>query len=498
VQDGTKLRATLRATAYAPIIAEVEPFGVGRGPGRCPLFGRADLRPRPSPGQRFRPPEGLPLYCPVEGASTANAVYFIYNVALAIGFVLALPWFLWKGRATGKYLRTFRERMGRLPVYLNVDAEPSIWVHAVSVGEVLAVRPLIPALKQRYPGHRVFLSTTTMTGNLVAQKSVRGIDGLFYAPFDWPGAVRKALAVLNPTLLVLVETELWPNLIHEAQRRGTRVAVVNGRISPKSFAGYRRIRSFLRKVLGEVDLFLMQGEAHAERIRELGAPQERVHVTGNLKFDSVEAGRTPERLARVIAGEVRRGRPLWVAGSTVTGEEELILEAYHRVRERVPDVGLVLAPRHPERFPEVPALVESAGFRCLRRTTLEPGAWRDAEVVLLDTLGELAQLYPLATVVFVGGSLVPSGGHNILEPAVAGKPVIVGPHMQNFQEIADKFRAEGALVQVETAEDLAREVTSLLTDDLRRRSLGERAKELVDRNRGALRNTLDGLARLVA
>jgi len=425
-------------------------------------------------------------------------VYFVYSAALALGFVLALPWFLWKGRATGKYFRTFRERMGRLPVYLNIDGDRSIWVHAVSVGEVLAARPLIPALKERYPNHRVYLSTTTMTGNEVARKRVRGVDGLFYAPFDWPGPVRKALATLNPSLLVLVETEIWPNLIHEAHRRGARVAVVNGRISEKSFAGYRRIRRFLRRVLSEVDVFLMQGEAHAERIREMGAPGDRVRVTGNLKFDAVEAARTPERLARIIDGEARRDRPLWVAGSTVAGEEELVLRAFHHVRERVPRTGLVLAPRHPERFGEVPALVEAAGFRCLRRTALDPGSWRDGEVVLLDTLGELAQIYPLATVVFVGGSLVPAGGHNILEPAVAGRPVVVGPHMQNFEEIAEKFRAEGAVVQVDSVEELAREVTSLLTDEVRRRSLGERARSLVDRNRGALRATLDGLAGLVA
>jgi len=425
-------------------------------------------------------------------------LYLAYSLGLALAFFLALPWFLWKGRATGKYLRTFRERMGRLPVYLNVDGDRSIWIHAVSVGEVLAARPLIAALKERFPAHRVFVSTTTMTGNAVARKSVRGTDGLFYAPFDWPGPVRKALDTLNPALLVLVETELWPNLIHEARRRGTRVAVVNGRVSLRSFSRYRRVRRFLKKVLADVDLFLMQGQAHAERIREMGAPSERVRVTGNLKFDAVEAARPPERLARLILGDGHHRRPLWVAGSTVAGEEEIILQAFHRVREGLPGTGLIVAPRHPERFSEVPALIEAAGFRCLRRTGLDPGVWRDGEVVLLDTLGELAQLYPLATVVFVGGSLVPSGGHNILEPAMAGKAVVVGPHMANFQEIADQFRAEGALVQVSSAEELAREVLSLLTDDERRRRLGERARNLIDRNRGALRGTVDALSGLVA
>jgi 3-deoxy-D-manno-octulosonic-acid transferase len=424
-------------------------------------------------------------------------VHILYSFLLAVGFVLGLPWFLWKGRASGKYLRTFRERMGRLPVYLNLDGDRSIWIHAVSVGEVLAARPLVPALRERFPGHRIFLSTTTMTGNQVAKKSLRGIDGLFYAPFDFPRAVRRALEVVNPSLLVLVETELWPNLIHEAGRRGARIALVNGRISPRSFPRYRRVRRLLGTVLSEIDLFLMQGEAHAERIRAMGAPSDRVHVTGNLKFDAVEAGRPPERLVRLIHGG-GAPRPLWVAGSTVGGEEELVLSAFHRVRERVPQARLLVAPRHPERFASVPALIESAGFRCLRRSALDPAAWADGEVLLLDTLGELAQLYALASVVFVGGSLVPAGGHNILEPAIAGKPVVVGPHMENFQEIADTFRAEGAMVQVTSAEELAREVSALLLDEPRRRGLGERARGLVGRNRGAVSRTTDALAPLVA
>ena len=424
-------------------------------------------------------------------------MHVLYTLVLAIGFLFGLPFYLWKGRASGKYLRTFRERMGRLPVYLNLDGDRSIWIHAVSVGEVLAARPLVPALRERFPGHRVFLSTTTVTGNEVAKKSVRGLDGLFFAPFDFPHAVRRALEVVNPSLLLLVETELWPNLIHEANRRGTRVALVNGRISPRSFPRYKRVRRFLATVLAEIDLFLMQGEAHAERIREMAAPPERVQVTGNLKFDAVETGRPPERLVRLMnAGGPPR--PLWVAGSTVNGEEELVLSAFHRVRERVPQARLLVAPRHPERFAAVPGLIEAAGFRCLRRSALDPAAWTDGEVLLLDTLGELAQLYALASVVFVGGSLVPSGGHNILEPAVAGKAVLVGPHMENFQEIADAFRSESAMVQVASAEELGREVGALMLDEPRRLGLGERARGLVGRNRGAVNRTADALAPLLA
>ena len=423
-------------------------------------------------------------------------MHFLYSVVLALGFVLGLPWFLWKGRSSGKYLRTFKERMGRLPVYLNLDGDRSIWIHAVSVGEVLAARPLVPALRARFPSHRIFLSTTTLTGNEVAKKSVRGLDGLFFVPFDFPHAVRRALEVVNPSLLVLVETELWPNLIHEASRRGARVALVNGRISPRSFRRYKRMRHFLSRVLSEIDLFLMQGETHAERIRAMAAPPERVKVTGNLKFDAAFAGRPPERLVRLLHGGAPR--PLWVAGSTVPGEEELVLSAFHRVRARVPHARLLLAPRHPERFSEVPRLVEAAGFRCLRRSALDPGSWADGEVLLLDTLGELAQLYSLASVVFVGGSLVASGGHNILEPAVAGKPVVVGPYMENFQEIADTFRAESAMVQVASVDELAREIVALMLDEPRRRDLGERARGLVGRNRGAVSRTTDALVPLLA
>jgi 3-deoxy-D-manno-octulosonic-acid transferase len=364
------------------------------------------------------------------------------------------------------------------------------------VGEVLAARALVGPLKQRFPAHKLFLSTTTVTGHAVARKSVRGIDGLFFAPFDFPAAVRTALRVVNPALLLLVETEIWPNLIHEARRRGTRVAMVNGRLSQQSFNGYRRLRRFLKRILWQVDLFLMQGDAHAARILELGAPPERVRVTGNLKFDAVDAAPIQEALARLL--ETPPGHPVWVAGSTMPGEEAMVLSAYRRVREKVPGAALIVAPRHPERFGEVPALVEAAGFHCLSRTRLERGAWKNGSVVVLDTLGELAQVYPLASVVFVGGSLVPAGGHNILEPAVAGKAVVVGPHMENFREITDQFRAEDAVLQVGSAEELAGAVIALLTDDARRLALGARARLVVDRNRGAVRITVDALAGLVA
>jgi 3-deoxy-D-manno-octulosonic-acid transferase len=429
-------------------------------------------------------------------------VYLLYNVLLSAAFVLAAPYYLWKGRGSGKYLKSFRERLGRAPLAAGSRARPSgagsrpIWVHAVSVGEVLAARTLLAPLAERLPGHGVVLSTTTVTGHAVAQRDARAADALFFAPFDLRGPVRRVLDATDPRLLVLVETELWPNLIHEAKQRGVAVALVNGRISPRSFPRYRRVRGLLRRVLDEVDLFLMQGESHAQRIRELGAPASRVRVTGNLKFDALPPPAPGEGLRRALAPLAER--PLWVAGSTVAGEEPLVLAAFQELRARFPRAALLVAPRHPERFAEVAALVEGAGFRCARRSQPDGSPAAERDVLLLDTLGELAQVYPLATVVFVGGSLVPAGGHNLLEAAVAGRAVVVGPHMENFREIAEEFRAGQALVQVASAEALGRELTGLLGDAARREELGARARALVERNRGAVERTVDALAALVA
>jgi 3-deoxy-D-manno-octulosonic-acid transferase len=409
--------------------------------------------------------------------------------------VLALPWYLWKGRGSGKYLRSFRERMGRLPQPLRDDGRRSVWIHAVSVGEVLAARILVGPLKRRLPQHRIVVSTTTVTGQAVARRSLGDADALFYAPFDWVGPVRQALDAVRPDLLLLVETELWPNLIHQARRGGVRVAVVNGRISAASFRRYRRIRFFMKRVLAEVDLLAMQEPSHVHRILEMGARPERVQPLGNLKFDALEPPRTPEALERLLSGVA--ACPLLVAGSTMEGEEPLVLEAFRRLRASEPRARMVLAPRHPERFAAAAELVEAAGLACARRSALAEVPWGDEEVLLLDTLGELASLYPLATVVFVGGSLVATGGHNVLEPAAAGRAVVVGPHMENFQEIADQFRDAGALVQVSDAEQLGSELIALASDAERRRRIGNSGQALVESSRGALDRTLEALEPLM-
>jgi len=419
-------------------------------------------------------------------------MYALYTFVTDLLVVLASPYFVWRGLRTGKYFATFGERMGMSRDATEAPAPDGIWVHAVSVGEVLAARPLVARLKQRFPERPVFVSTTTLTGNAVARQSLSAADALFYAPFDWPRPVRRALTRLHPRLLVLVETELWPNLIHEARRRGTRVAVVNGRISPRSLRRYLWVRQLLSRVLENVDLFLMQSDAHADRIRQMGAPVGRVRTSGNLKFDLPPASGTTPLAALIPASGM-----LLVAGSTTAGEEDAVLAAFRALRAVSPDARLVVAPRHPERWNAVLDLIGRDGWSCARRSALT-APWTGSDVLLLDTMGELAGLYSLATIAFVGGSLVPIGGHNILEVAAYGKPIVVGPHMHNFQEIAELFRAEQAMVQVSSAGELPGAVVALAGDAARRAQMGERGKALLERHRGAVDRTVDALAELIA
>lgn len=437
-------------------------------------------------GGRYREIEGA-------GYTRVTPVYLLYSLLLTVATLLALPVFAWRGRRTGKYVKTFGRRLGRLPPGLPSDERPVVWIHAVSVGEVLAVRPLLGALREALPGHVLLLSTTTLTGQGIAERHAHLVDGVFYAPFDWASCVRPVLDRLRPRLLVLVETELWPRLVHEAHVRRVPVAVVNGRISPGSFAGYRRIRWLLSRVLAEVDLFAMQAEPHAGRIVELGAPRERVCVLGNLKYDALEQARPAPDLERLLG---LTSAPLWVAGSTAAGEEEAVLAAHRHVRRAIPQARLLIAPRHPERFAEVCRLVEASGEPCRRRSALE-APWDGEGVLVLDTLGELASVFPLATAAFVGGSLVRAGGHNILEAAVAGKAVVVGPHMENFQEMAEAFLAEGGLTQVPDAGALGPAMLRLLTDASEREARGRAARALVERHRGAAARTAERLAALL-
>jgi 3-deoxy-D-manno-octulosonic-acid transferase len=427
-------------------------------------------------------------------------VYLLYSVAILIALVVLSPYFLYQALRHHKYVGSLRQRLGYLPVSFNLDAEESIWVHAVSVGEVLAARPIVTDLRARHPDLRVFLSTTTLSGQNLARRSVSDADAVFYLPFDWAFTVRRTLDVVKPKLLVLVETEIWPNLLRECRRRGVRTALVNGRISARSFPRYRVIRPFIRRVLADIERLCVQGEETATRLRQLGADPGRITMTGSLKFDSLDPstapGRGRERVLRFF--RLTHGRQVLVAGSTSKGEEEAVIRAFNRVRSSAAggNALLVVAARHPERFSEVERLCQREGLSTARRSDLPIDAEPRVDAVILDTIGELAQLYQIATAVFVGGSLVPAGGHNILEPAVHGKPIVFGPHMENFSEIAGAFLAHGAAVQVRTSRELEDTVVALMADPVRRARLGAAARALVDANRGAKDETLNVLADL--
>jgi 3-deoxy-D-manno-octulosonic-acid transferase len=426
-------------------------------------------------------------------------VYLLYSVVTLLTLVVLSPYFLYQALRHNKYVGSFRQRLGYLPVSLNLDGDDSIWVHAVSVGEVLAARSVIAELRRRYPRLRLFVSTTTLAGQQVARRSVSDIDGVFYFPFDWTFSVRRTLDRVQPRLFVMIETEIWPNLLRECRRRRIATVLVNGRISYRSFPRYRLIRPFFRRVLADVDRFCVQGDEAARRLISLGADPARITITGSLKFDALEViptpGRGRERVLRFF--RMSANRPVLVAGSTLKGEEEAVVRAFNRLRTGGSSALLVIAARHPERFGEVERLCRQEGLSTVRRTELPIDAEPRADAVILDTIGELAEVYQIATVVFVGGSLVRAGGHNILEPAVFGKPIVFGPHMENFAEIAEAFLANDAALQVRSDRELEAAVLSLMGDPVRRARLGAAARALVDANRGAKDKTLAVIAGLM-
>ncbi len=416
-------------------------------------------------------------------------MYSLYSVLVLIVAVLASPWFIYQALRYKKYVGSLGQRLGYLPVSFNMDGDESIWIHAVSVGEVLTARPLISELKRRYPNLRMFLSTTTMAGQQLARRSVRDVDAVFYFPFDFQFVIRRTLDLVRPKLFIMMETEIWPNLLRECRARGVKTAVVNGRLSARSYPRYRLIRPMMRRVLDHVDRFLVQSEESARRFIDLGADPARVVVTGSMKFDSLEVSSTAlqararDRVLRYF--RIPASRPVIVAGSTMKGEEGAVLKAFRRVRSVTPNTLLVIAPRNPERFAEAEQLARQEGWKVARRSELAIDAEPRVDVVVLDTIGELATIYQIATVVFVGGSLVATGGHNVLEPAVFGKPIVFGPHMQNFAEIAEAFVVNGAGLQLAGEGELEEAFLSLMSDPVRRARLGAAARALVEANRGA-------------
>jgi 3-deoxy-D-manno-octulosonic-acid transferase len=431
--------------------------------------------------------------------------YFLYSLVLAAGLLLSLPYWIFQMLRHGKYRSGLFQRLGRVPPWAkaakgseNADP-PVIWIHAVSVGEVLAITGLVEGIRRRFPAYRVVVSTTTDTGHRQARK-LFGEDSVFYFPMDFAFAIRPYLRALGPQLVALAETEFWPNFLRLVHESGVSLAVVNARISDRSRPKYQRFRWALRKMLAQVDLFLAQTEEDRARLRSLGAPSERVQVTGNLKFDMRLPGPPPivEGLRRSL---VRGGAgPVLVCGSTMEGEEPLLLKAFENVLVAHPRAVMLLAPRHPERFDRVARLLAEMGIRFRRRSELatkegdnEPLA---GGVLLVDSIGELASLYALADIAFVGGSLVPTGGHNILEPALHGVAIVVGHHTENFRDIVGLFQTRDAVRIVGPAE-LPLTLMELLANPEERASLGRRATETMRSQTGATLRTIDALEKLL-
>jgi 3-deoxy-D-manno-octulosonic-acid transferase len=423
-------------------------------------------------------------------------VLFFYNVALVAGLVLSAPWWLWKMATTHKYRVGLWERLGRVPMRLK-DARqtPAIWLHAVSVGEVLAVSRLVAELDAAFSGDRMLISTTTRTGQELAQQRF-GAERVFYCPLDAPWAVAAYLRALRPRMLILAETEFWPNLLSGCFRREIPVVVVNARISDRSWPRYRRMRGLWRPFLSRISRVLAQSETDAERLRALGCAAERVSVAGNLKFDVRAAAEAEATRLLRARGE---GLRLVVAGSTLEGEEAALLAAWPRLLAADSRLALVLAPRHPERFGAVAALLERSGREWVRRSQWPSAAWMlpAGGIVLLDSIGELASVYSLAAVAFVGGSLVPAGGHNPLEPAQFGVAIVVGPNYENFRVITEDLRAHGGL-RIARKDELAPALLELLENGATAQAMGARAREVFDRQAGATARSVEALRSVLA
>ncbi len=431
-------------------------------------------------------------------------IWFVYNVLFAIGFMLMLPKFLLRMWRRGGYRAGFMQRFGCYDTELlaSLRKRPRIWVHAVSVGEVFVALHFINAMRKTIPDFSYILTTTTSTGHALAKKELSDDDVLLYFPADFPLIARRVVRLLQPKAVLLTEGELWPNLLRQLNKAQIPVFVINGRMSESSFKGYRRIRPFFRRAVQCVDRLLMQSPVDQDRMLALGVPEERVVVMGSAKYDVAQPDPAGAGIARRIlmgAGMSPEGDFL-VGGSTWPGEESVLLDIFVRLRERNPALRLILVPRHMERRQEVETLIKARGLSYIKRTDMGDGEKAEIEngktetgdeagpsVLLADTTGELKHYYAVGSLIFVGKSLGENrGGQNPIEPAMVGKPIIVGPHMENFPGVMDDFLAADALVQVADASELEAQLVVLLGDPDARQAFGKRAEMLVAEKRGVV------------
>jgi 3-deoxy-D-manno-octulosonic-acid transferase len=433
-------------------------------------------------------------------------MYFLYGILLTVGFIVLLPRFIFDAIFKGKYAAGFKQRLGFVPKFYS-PGQRVVWLHCVSVGEVNAARPLAERIKKDFPNCRLIVSTTTRAGQKLARDVFCGCaDLVFYFPFDWQSTVRRSLRRLNPSVILLMETEIWFNFIRQAKKKNIGIAIVNGRISERSFKRYGYIRRFVRRVLGHLDLAIMQDKADATRLMSLGLRASKVKVTGNIKFDHEPSESEPTLTSEFMQRfGITPAEPLILAASTHKPEERWLLDAFKEIWKTSGDSlpRLMIAPRHPERFEEVAALIGTTGFSWARRSAPEAITDKDAEIILLDSIGELRSAYPLASLVFVGGSLIPHGGQSVFEPAAAGRAIIIGPHTANFAAAVTEFLGKDALVQLARVPDkaivpkLVEVFNYLLPDDERRANLGANALNVMDNNRGAVERTMEYLTPLL-
>jgi 3-deoxy-D-manno-octulosonic-acid transferase len=444
-------------------------------------------------------------------------MYFLYRIVTAVGMFVLAPYYALRGWRRGEHSGALRERLGILPAALAANASSAvvhesgpapgggaIWIHAVSVGEVLAAKPLVEGLKARFPDRAIFVSTTTETGQRLARERLQSANGIFYFPLDWVVPVRKALRTIRPALVIVMETEIWPNFLRETRRSGIPVIFANARISERSFSRFERWRfligEFFERTLQDPELFLAQSEEDAKRLVSMGAPEERVEITGNLKYDAEPSaiGRFGSWLQTQIRQQERW--PVLVAGSVVEGEEQAVLAGYDGVQRQWRRTLLILAPRKPDRFIAAEKIIAEGGWNTVRRSQLDMShpLGEDTDVLVLDSIGELAGLYSLADAVFVGGSLVRAGGHNILEPACFSRPPVFGPSMENFREMADRFLDAHAGVQVANGEQLGKVWVQLIENNGMRERMGQAAHEISKQNRGATARSLERIAAAIA
>jgi 3-deoxy-D-manno-octulosonic-acid transferase len=427
-------------------------------------------------------------------------ILLFYNLALLAGTIASAPWWLWRMVTTNKYREGLGERIGKVPAWLRSQAaeRPMLWVHAVSVGEVLAVSRLVAELEAAFPALQVLVSTTTRTGQALARERF-GPNRVFYCPLDLPWAVSAYLNALKPRMLVLAETEFWPNLLAGCFRRHIPVVVVNARISDRSWPRYRMLRTLWQPILSQISRALAQTQIDADRLTAIGVMPDHVTVSGNLKFD-VRAAQEAEatRLIRTLGPALR----FLVAGSTLDGEEAALLDAWPELVHANPDLAMVLAPRHPERFNAVASLLDKSGTSWTRRSSWKdrPGSSlttiRPGQIVLLDTIGELASIYSLAAVAFIGGSLFPAGGHNPLEPAQFGVPIVMGPHYANFRDLTDDLRRHDA-IRLAPKEDLAATLNQLLTHSTEASAMGMRARAVFEAQAGATERSVAAIREIL-